>query len=101
MTPQQFWEEDPDLFWSYWYAYEKRRKNDIKDNNINSYNLSQYIYLAIRECLQFSKNPKKIFPRKPFELNFGDKPKMTNKDYQEIRKIQMIRLEKMFNSQNK
>ena len=100
MTPQQFWEEDPDYFWAYWDAYEMKKQEEAKEQNIYSYNLAQYIFLAVQECLQFSKNPKKIFPREPFKLGFEkEKEKqMTNEEYQEIRKVQMMQMDKIFNA---
>lgn len=100
MTPEQFWFEDPCLFWSYWDAYEMRKKEEYREQNIYAYNLSSYIYLAIKDSLQFIKNPKKIFPQKPFELSFDKKEnkKITNEEYQEIRKVQMMQMDKIFNS---
>lgn len=102
MTPEQFWYDDPDLFWSYWDAYEIKKKNEAREQNIYAYNLSYYIYLAMKDCLQFTKNPKKIFPQKPFELSFDKKEnKITNEEYQEIRKVQIMQMVKMFNSNKK
>ena len=99
MTPHQFWEEDPDYFWAYWDAYEKSIKDRAKESNINAFNQGQYFVLALTHCLQFTKHPKKIYPKEPLPLAGDNKVEMTNEDYQEIRKIQMMQMEKLFNSQ--
>jgi hypothetical protein len=101
MTPEQFWYDDPDLFWNYWDAYEIKKEEEAREQNAYAYNLSYYIYLAIRECVGLCK--KKIFPDKPFELSFDkkDKKEMTNEEYQDIRKVQMMQIVQAFNSGKK
>lgn len=97
MTPEQFWEQDPNLFWAYWDAYEENQKIRAREANINAFNQGQYFLLALTECLQFSKNPKKIYPKEPLPLA-GDKKKveLTPEQYQEIRKAQMMEMTKRF-----
>lgn len=98
MTPNQFWEEDPDEFWAYWDAYEMKQHDDAVESNIKAFNQGQYMVMAIAHCLQFTKHPKQIYPKEPFKLKSNKKVEITNEEYQEIRKIQMIQMEKMFNS---
>lgn len=99
MTPERFWEDDPDEFWAYWDAYEMRKTDEARESNIKAFNLGQYFMLAIAQNLQFTKHPKQIYPKKPFDLVKDKKVKLTQKEYEEIRKVQMMRLDKMFNSQ--
>ena len=96
MTPEQFWEDNPDDLWAYWDAYEMKKKREAEEKNINNYNLGQYFVLAIAQCLQFTKHPKTIYPKKPFEL-FNKKNKLDNKTYNEIRKIQLQNIVEGFN----
>ena len=98
MTPSQFWEDDPDDFWAYWDAYQMKKQEEAIISNVNAFNQGQYMMLAIAQCLQFSKHPKKIYPKEPFKLKSEKKKEMTNEEYQEIRKAQMIQMEKIFNS---
>ena len=98
MTPEQFWEDDPEYFWNYWDAYELRKKEDAKESNIKAFNQGQYFMLAIAQCLQFTKSPKQIYPKKPFALNSDKKVQITQKEYEEVRKIQMQAMERRFNS---
>lgn len=98
MTPHQFWEDDPDDFWAYWDAYQMRKHDDAVESNIKAFNQGQYMLLAIAQCLQFTKHPKKIYPKEPFKLKSDKKLKITNEEYQEMRKVQMMQMEKIFNS---
>lgn len=88
MTTSQFWDGNPDDFFAYWDAYEMLKRDESIEKNINNYNLAKYIMLAVAQNLQFSKNPKKIFPKEPFKLA-SQKSKMTNKEYEELRKIKL------------
>lgn len=97
MTPERFWEDDPDEFWAYWDAYKMKKEEEIREDNAKAYNLGQYFLLAIAQNLQFTKHPKQIYPKKPFDLNTDKKVKLTQKDYEEMRKIQMMQMDKMFN----
>ena len=68
MTPSQFWEEDTDLFWVYLEAYEQEQKAKFEYDNNVAFLQGQYFMMAIAQCLQFSKHPKKIYPKKPFDV---------------------------------
>lgn len=98
MTPEQFWYQDPDYLWAYWDAYEQRQKQDAIDSNVKAFNQGQYFLLAIAHCMQFTKHPKQIYPKKPFELDKKNKTKMSQEQYNEIRKIQMQNLANKFKS---
>lgn len=98
LTPEQFWEDDPDLLFVYWDAYEMKEKRENQIKNINNYNLGQYIMLAVAQNLQFTKNPKQIYPKKPFNLDGRKKSNITQEEYEEIRKIQLKAMVDRFNN---
>lgn len=101
MNPHQFWDEDPDDLWAYWDAYEQTKKIEQEEDNVRAFNQGQYFLLALSEVLQFSKHPKKIYPKKPLELKSGNKKQPTQKEYEEIRKIQAKAMVERFNSHKK
>ena len=101
MTPERFWDGDPDDFWVYWDAYEMKKKDEARESNINAFNQGQYFMLAIAQCLQFTKHPKQIYPKQPFALKGDKKVQMTQKEYEEIRKIQAKAMVDRFNARKK
>ena len=101
MTPDQFWEDDPEDFWIYWDAYQMKKHDDAVESNMKSFNLGQYFMLAIAQCLQDSKHPKQIYPKKPFDLGKPKKVELTQQEYEAIRKAQIIQMDKMFNANKK
>ena len=98
MTPNQFWNEDPDYFWAYLSAYEEKTKEMVDYDNCKAFNQGQYFMLAIAHCLQFGKSHKQIYPKKPLGLEKNQKVQMTQEQYEEIRKIQLKQMEERFNS---
>ena len=96
MTPDQFWEDDPELFWNYWDAFEMRKKEEAREANVIAFNQGQYMVLAIAQCLQFTKHPKQIYPKKPFGFDSDKKVQMTQEEYEKLRKVQMQNLAKKF-----
>ena len=101
MTPERFWEGDPDDFWVYWDAYVMKKEDDSKEANINAFNQGQYFLLALAQVLQFTKHPKKIFPKEPLGLKKNKRVQMTQEEYEEIRKIQAKSMVERFNSLKK
>ena len=102
MTPDQFWNDDPELMGAYLEAYQQKFEEKFEYDNAYAHLQGQYFMLAIAQCLQFTKNPKKIYPKKPFELNKKKKNKaMTKQEYEEIRKIQVQNMVKRFNQNKK
>lgn len=100
MTPHQFWFDDPDDLWAYVSAYEQKEKDKIKYDNICAYNQGYYFLLAIYDGVQFGKNHKKIYPKKPL-ISECEKKQLTQKEYEEIRKIQLKNLVDRFDSSTK
>nr|DAK86201.1 MAG TPA: hypothetical protein [Caudoviricetes sp.] len=90
MTYDQFWNDDPDIFWVYLEAYEQEQKSKFEYDNSVAFLQGQYFLLAIAQCLQFSKHPKNIYPKKPFELSKNKLSEQVKQmQYEEIRKAQM------------
>lgn len=98
MTPDQFWNGDPDYFWSYWDAYVESKKQQIREQNNFAFTQGQYFMLAISHCFQDPSHKKQIYPKEPFNLGFDKKIKMTQEEYQELRKAQIIEMTKRFNN---
>ena len=82
-------------------AYEQKKWDEAKEANAKAFNQGQYFLLALAHALQFSKNPKRIYPKEPLKLNGDKSVKLTQKEYDEIRKIQIQQLEERFNSSKK
>lgn len=93
-----FWDDDPDYFWAYWDAYINATKRRVEENNINAFNQGQYFLLALAQCLQFTKNPKQIYPKKPLGLSDNKKANLSKKEYEEMRKIELQERIKRFNN---
>ena len=75
-----------------------KKHEEAVEENIKAFNLGQYFLLAIAQNLQFNKHPKQIYPKKPFDLSKDKNVKLTQKEYVELRKAQMMQMEKMFNT---
>lgn len=90
MTPVQFWEEDTELFWVYLEAYEQEQKAKFEYDNNVAFLQGQYFMMAIAQCLQFSKHPKQIYPKKPFDVGRNEiSPEVKAMQQEEIRKAEM------------
>ena len=100
MTPDQFWHGDPDDLWAYISAFEQEQKDMVAYDNIKAYNQGTYFLLALRDAVQFGKRHKKIYPDNPLEMK-SKKVQLSQKEYEEIRKIQLKRSVERFNSTNK
>ena len=101
MTPKQFWEDNPDDLWAYWDAYQEKQKEMAEYDNVKAFNQGQYFLCAIAQCLQFTKHPKQIYPKKPFPLTNNKKVALTQTEISEIRKIKFMQMAKQFQSQRK
>lgn len=93
MTHKQFWEDDPQDFFDLWYAYEERRKEQMKYDNMMAYNLGRYFMLAVGQVMQFTSQPKQIYPKKPFELFKEEQKPLSQEEIDMIRKAQFKRME--------
>ena len=90
MTPDQFWNDDPDLLGMYLEAYEQEQKAKFEYDNSVAFLQGQYFLMAIAQCLQFSKHPKSIYPKKPFDLSPNQVSEQVKQmQFEEERKAQM------------
>ena len=72
MTSQQFWEDDPELYWAYLEAENQKRREQVEYDNALAHRLGLYIKLAIGSNFE----PKIKYPKEPFSLGLvDDKPK--------------------------
>ena len=98
MTYSQFWYDDPELFWVYLEAYEQEQKARFEYDNSIAFLQGQYFMKAIAQCLQFSKHPKKIYPKQPFNVTQNDTPEeIKQMQFMEQRKAEMKARCEMFN----
>ena len=97
MTPNQFWEEDPQLLWAYLDAYKQKIQEQIEYDNQKAYNQGCYFLLALKEVIQFTSSPKHFYPKKPFDVEDKKKKKLDKKDVDMIRKLQFMRMEQQLN----
>lgn len=97
MTYEQFWYEEPEMFWAYLEAYEQEQKARFEYDNSVAFLQGQYFMLAIAQCLQFSKHPKKIYPKKPFNVSKDETPEEIKRmQFMEMRKAEMKARAEMF-----
>ena len=99
MTPEQFWEQDPQLFWVYLGAYNQKQREQAEIDNANAFNQGYYFLLALKDALQFTSHPKKIYPKKPLgTTNNNNNKKLSKEDVDLIRKLQFMKMEQQLNS---
>ena len=81
MTSEEFWKDDPKLFYSYQKAYIEKTKRENTKTNYSNWLQGLYIYDGLRKSLAdfgFSfvagkQNPnQETYPSEPYDL-FGDK----------------------------
>lgn len=89
MSLDQFWNDDPAIFWVYLEAYEQEQQARFEYDNNVAFLQGQYFMMAIAQVLQF-KNPKKIYPKKPFNVSKDETPEEVKQvELMEQRKIDM------------
>ena len=100
MNYDQFWNDDPELFFSYLEAYEMRMKTQMQYDNQMAFIQGQYYLLALQQVLQFKTPVKKIYPKKPFDILGSEQKQLTPEEKQlqseEIRKLKMKELSAIF-----
>lgn len=83
MTSEEFWKDDPKLFYSYQKAYVEKTKKENILINYSKWLQGLYIHDALKKDLTDygyafvagKKNPnKETYPNEPYDL-FGDKEK--------------------------
>lgn len=68
MTYEQFWNDDPQIFWVYANAYNKIKEIEFKEKNYMMWLNGQYTLLAMAQVMTnaFSKSKKNVYPKQPF-----------------------------------
>ena len=89
MTEKEFWEDDPQLYWSYQTFYLKKKKDEIEQFNDNAWLQGIYVLSALKQSLNdaFSKSvAKNIYPEKPLDFNkkHEEIKKLTKKEQEQI-----------------
>ena len=72
MSSKEFWEDDPQLYWSYRTFYLKKMQQDSDLLYYESWLYGSYTHLAVFLALNnaFSKKKEK-YPEKPFRLDIN------------------------------
>ena len=67
MSSKEFWEDDPQLYWSYRTFYLKKLQAETDMMNYKGWSYGSYNFLAVSMALNnaFSKN-KLEYPKQPF-----------------------------------
>ena len=75
MSSTEFWEDDPQLYWSYRTFFIKKMQIEMEELNYKSWLNGSYSCLAVSVALNNAFSKKKIeYPKKPFEEK-KEKPK--------------------------
>ena len=104
MTSDEFWNQDPEYLSSYLEAYKQKKEEQSQYDNAFAHLQGYYYMLALQQCLQFTTNPKEIYPKNPVQLSSERNISSMNildkqKEYEEIRKIQLKKQVEQFNKQ--
>lgn len=67
MTSDQFWYDEPQLFYSYARSYEMAQERKLEYDNHLAWLSGQYILAAVQQSLA-TKHGAKIYPKKPFNV---------------------------------
>ena len=97
MSSKEFWEEDPQLYWSYRTFYLKKLQEETETIDYKNWLNGSYNYLAVSIALNnaFSKKKEK-FPEKPFSAKEKNKNTKLQAEL-EKEKDKDIRVQKEFN----
>lgn len=78
MSVQEFWEDDPDLFWAYRFSYVEKIKSKQELFNSNAWLQGAYFYEAISValCNAFTKS----------KVNYSQYPYGMEKEYEKLNK---------------
>lgn len=81
MTEKEFWEDDPQLYWSYQTFYLKKQNLDMERDNQYMWLQGMYIYEGFSIALNnaFAKQ-KKPYRDEPYKLNNENEKGKTTKE---------------------
>ena len=77
MTSDQFWYDEPQLFFSYARSYEMAQERKLEYDNHLAWLSGHYILAAVQQSLA-PKHGAKIYPKKPFDV--GKKEEISVED---------------------
>lgn len=67
MSNQEFWEEDPDLFWAYRFSFYNTKKEEFNSYDYIAWLNGVYVYQAVSVALNNAFSKTKIeYPSKPY-----------------------------------
>lgn len=67
MSSKEFWEDDPQLYWSYRTFYYKNMQQQAEIYNYEGWLYGNYTHIAVSVALNNAFSKKKIkYPEKPF-----------------------------------
>lgn len=68
MSYEQFWEQDPQLYFMYLQAYNKKKSIWQEEQNFISWQNGLYVLQALNQAISgFSGKSKEIYPKKPYK----------------------------------
>lgn len=103
MTYEQFWEDNPQLFWVYGRTYQMKKEIEYKENDINAWNIGQYVLIALTQnsSNMFSKQKKDIYPKQPNTIKNDMQSNNSNNKIREKFERFAISFNKNFREKNK
>lgn len=97
MSANEFWNEDPDLLWSYKLSYSDRIEIENERQNQLAWLNGLYVYNALNVCIYNSFGRKETSPVENYldkPINFkGNRDIMVEKSPEEIRREETLRQE--------
>lgn len=84
MTSDQFWYDEPQLFFSYARSYEMAQERKLEYDNHLAWIEGHYFLAAIQQAL--AKAGAKVYPKKPFEIASRKEDELTLQDKMSIRR---------------
>lgn len=98
MSADEFWKEDPELFWAYRFSYIQSLKQEQDKINHNAWLQGAYIYEAISAALSNAFNKQKISYR---EAPYGEESQIPKQSKIEISlKNRVMQVQKVFGVKN-
>jgi len=100
MSTREFWNEEPELLWTYRKVYMEKIKLQSEMDNFRAWLNGLYVFNALNTSLYNSFGRKETQP----VINYIDKPFDLNKkavSTEDLRKEEILRVEKQIKERNK
>ena len=98
MTSDQFWYDDPQLFFSYARAYEMQQERKAEYDNWLAWISGQYHLAAIAQATT-TKSGAKIYPKQPYDI-LKKKDEVSIEDKMEMRKLRAKEMVERYKQQH-